>query len=79
MNQGNATMKFAPQAVIDQLQMAATDAGRDMFEAYVRGDGPELTNQIANQHRPVFDALRAARGTALRPDIADLVLPIRRD
>ena len=72
-------MKFAPQAVIDQLQMAATDAGREMFEAYVRGDGPELTNQIANQHRPVFNALRAARGTALRPDIADLVLPIRRN
>ena len=50
-------------------------AARVLFEALAAGASPDVLDAIDLKHKPVYDALRESRGTALPSDIADLLLP----
>lgn len=57
------------------LDPIAKAVGKEMFEALARDADGSTRREIITRARPVLAALKAARGTALPADVAQVLLP----
>ena len=60
---------------LEALEAARMDASKELFDAMAIGATKDVLDAIDQKHKPIYDALRNVRGTALPKDIADQLLP----
>lgn len=71
----NATNQPEPTA-LEGLENARMIAAKELFDAMAMNATNDVLDAIDLKHKPIYDALRKVRGTALPKDIADQLFPL---